>query len=67
MWNLTCRQILESSITISALLDDILIINDQTEQEWNISRKELLEIVEVGILTEDDIEQATSAIFNPVS
>ncbi|XP_057460964.1 uncharacterized protein LOC130751375 isoform X4 [Actinidia eriantha] len=35
------------------------------EQEWNISRKELLELVEVGIMTENDIEQATSAIFNP--
>ncbi|KAF8414138.1 hypothetical protein HHK36_002137 [Tetracentron sinense] len=35
------------------------------EQEWNISRKELLELVEVGILVEDDIEQATSMKFNP--
>ncbi|XP_055816426.1 uncharacterized protein LOC129885955 [Solanum dulcamara] len=35
------------------------------EQEWNISRKELLELVEVGILTEDDIEEATAASFNP--
>ncbi|KAK9078170.1 hypothetical protein SSX86_002227 [Deinandra increscens subsp. villosa] len=35
------------------------------EQEWNISRKELLELVEVGILTEDDIEQATTSVFNP--
>ncbi|KAG8642258.1 hypothetical protein MANES_12G071600v8 [Manihot esculenta] len=35
------------------------------EQEWNISKKELLELVEVGILTEDDIEQATAATFNP--
>ncbi|XAR55345.1 Lycopene beta-cyclase, partial [Bertholletia excelsa] len=35
------------------------------EQEWNISRKELLELVEVGILTEDDIEQAIAAMFNP--
>ena len=47
--------------------NDILIVNDQRDQEWNISRKELLELVEVGIMTEDDIEQATSAIFNPVS
>ena len=37
------------------------------EQEWNISRKELLELVDAGILTEDDIEQATAAKFNPVS
>ncbi|KAJ4835336.1 hypothetical protein Tsubulata_044464 [Turnera subulata] len=35
------------------------------EQEWNISRKELLELVEVGILTEDDVEQATAVKFNP--
>ncbi|KAH0766868.1 uncharacterized protein [Solanum tuberosum] len=35
------------------------------EQEWNISRKELLELVEVGVLTEDDIEEATAASFNP--
>ncbi|KAL5571241.1 hypothetical protein UlMin_020838 [Ulmus minor] len=35
------------------------------EQEWNISRKELLELVKVGILVEDDIEQVTSSKFNP--
>nr|XP_043623880.1 uncharacterized protein LOC122595563 [Erigeron canadensis] len=35
------------------------------EQEWNISRKELLELVEIGILTEDEIEQATTSVFNP--
>ncbi|XP_050207217.1 uncharacterized protein LOC126656650 [Mercurialis annua] len=35
------------------------------EQEWNISRKELLELVEVGILSEDEIEKATAAKFNP--
>lgn len=35
------------------------------EQEWNISRKELLELVEAGVLAEDDIEQATAATFNP--
>ncbi|XP_074312008.1 uncharacterized protein LOC141647636 isoform X2 [Silene latifolia] len=35
------------------------------EQEWNISRKELLELVKVGILDEGDIEQAVSATFNP--
>ncbi|CAO2824112.1 unnamed protein product [Amaranthus hypochondriacus] len=35
------------------------------EQEWNISRKELLELVEVGILDEDAIEQAIAAEFNP--
>ncbi|XP_044465960.1 uncharacterized protein LOC123196131 isoform X2 [Mangifera indica] len=35
------------------------------EQEWNISRKELLELVESGILVEDDIVQVTAAKFNP--
>lgn len=35
------------------------------EQEWNISRKELLELVEAGILVEDDIKQVTAAKFNP--
>ncbi|KAL9453697.1 hypothetical protein AB3S75_009329 [Citrus x aurantiifolia] len=35
------------------------------EQEWNISRKELLELVESGILVEDDIDEATAAKFNP--
>ncbi|CAL1407155.1 unnamed protein product [Linum trigynum] len=35
------------------------------EQEWNISRKELLELVEVGVLTYEDIERATSSKFNP--
>ncbi|XP_038887933.1 uncharacterized protein LOC120077904 isoform X2 [Benincasa hispida] len=35
------------------------------EQEWNISRKELLELVDVGVLTEDEIEQATAMKFNP--
>ncbi|KAJ4730087.1 Lycopene beta/epsilon cyclase [Melia azedarach] len=35
------------------------------EQEWNISRKELLELVESGILVEDDIDQATAVKFNP--
>ncbi|KAL6136935.1 hypothetical protein ACLB2K_062230 [Fragaria x ananassa] len=35
------------------------------EQEWNISRKELLEFVEIGILAEDEIEQATAMKFNP--
>ncbi|XVE72432.1 hypothetical protein DITRI_Ditri11bG0039000 [Diplodiscus trichospermus] len=35
------------------------------EQEWNISRKELMELVEAGILDEDDIEEATAVSFNP--
>ncbi|CAH9072742.1 unnamed protein product [Cuscuta epithymum] len=35
------------------------------EQEWNISRKELLELLEVGILTEDELERTISSSFNP--
>ncbi|KAL0327997.1 UNVERIFIED_CONTAM: hypothetical protein Scaly_2232300 [Sesamum calycinum] len=40
-------------------------IVEKKEQEWNISRKELLELVEVGVLTEDDIDHITAASFNP--
>lgn len=35
------------------------------EQEWNISKTELLEFVHVGILEEDDIEKAITVKFNP--
>ncbi|GAB2285250.1 hypothetical protein Dimus_019704 [Dionaea muscipula] len=35
------------------------------EQEWNISKKELLELVKAGVLFEEDIEQATAIEFNP--
>ncbi|XP_047073193.1 uncharacterized protein LOC124682580 isoform X3 [Lolium rigidum] len=35
------------------------------EQEWNISRKELMEIVEVGILSEGEVEQIITSDFNP--
>eukprot|EP00268_Persea_americana_P027018 TRINITY_DN26543_c0_g2_i11.p1 TRINITY_DN26543_c0_g2~~TRINITY_DN26543_c0_g2_i11.p1 ORF type:complete len:591 (+),score=101.73 TRINITY_DN26543_c0_g2_i11:118-1890(+) len=35
------------------------------EQEWNISKRELLEFVHVGILEEDDIEQVIAVKFNP--
>uniref|UniRef100_A0A0E0ELK8 Uncharacterized protein n=1 Tax=Oryza meridionalis TaxID=40149 RepID=A0A0E0ELK8_9ORYZ len=35
------------------------------EQEWNISRKELMELVEVGILSEEEMEQIISSDFNP--
>jgi len=38
----------------------------QREQEWNISRKELMDIVEIGILSEADLEQIISSYFNPV-
>lgn len=35
------------------------------EQEWNISKKELLELVEIGILKEDEIEEVITSTFNP--
>jgi 2-polyprenyl-6-methoxyphenol hydroxylase-like FAD-dependent oxidoreductase len=36
------------------------------EQEWNISRKELLALVRLGILTMEDIDSITAIEFNPV-
>ncbi len=33
------------------------------EQEWNISMKELLELVELGVLTEEDIDMAVKTEF----
>lgn len=33
------------------------------EQEWNISMKELLELVELGVLTEGDIDEAVKTEF----
>ncbi|XP_078439732.1 lycopene beta/epsilon cyclase protein [Wolffia australiana] len=35
------------------------------EQEWNISRKELMELVHVDVLSEEDIDHVTSSKFNP--
>ncbi|KAI4331037.1 hypothetical protein MLD38_029266 [Melastoma candidum] len=35
------------------------------EQEWNISRKELSELVRVGVLEETDIDETIAAEFNP--
>ncbi|GJN16208.1 hypothetical protein PR202_gb03171 [Eleusine coracana subsp. coracana] len=43
----------------------IPISDKQREQEWNISRKELMEIVEIGILSEVEVEQIISSDFNP--
>eukprot|EP00240_Pyramimonas_obovata_P000965 CAMPEP_0118945190 /NCGR_PEP_ID=MMETSP1169-20130426/41778_1 /TAXON_ID=36882 /ORGANISM="Pyramimonas obovata, Strain CCMP722" /LENGTH=546 /DNA_ID=CAMNT_0006890847 /DNA_START=369 /DNA_END=2009 /DNA_ORIENTATION=+ len=34
-------------------------------QEWNISRKELQEIIETGVLTAEEVEEAISIEFNP--
>lgn len=44
----------------------IPISAEQREHEWNISRKELMEIVEIGILSEAELEQIISSDFNPV-
>lgn len=35
-------------------------------QEWNVSRSELAELVEMGVLTEADIETSIAVEFNPV-
>lgn len=35
-------------------------------QEWNISRKELQELVEMGLLTEQEAEECITSEFNPV-
>jgi lycopene cyclase CruP len=35
------------------------------EQEWNISRKELTTFVELGLLTEAELEQAIATEYNP--
>eukprot|EP00252_Welwitschia_mirabilis_P000908 TRINITY_DN10900_c0_g1_i3.p1 TRINITY_DN10900_c0_g1~~TRINITY_DN10900_c0_g1_i3.p1 ORF type:complete len:620 (+),score=92.88 TRINITY_DN10900_c0_g1_i3:240-1862(+) len=34
-------------------------------QEWNISRKELMELVKVGVLSESEVEEVTRVSFNP--
>ncbi|KAM3092876.1 FAD-dependent oxidoreductase [Phormidesmis sp. 146-35] len=36
------------------------------EQEWNISRQELQVFVELGLLTEEELESAIATQFNPV-
>ena len=35
-------------------------------QEWNISRKELNELVHYGVLEEEDILASISSSFNPI-
>ena len=35
-------------------------------QEWNISRRELKEVVEAGVLSESEVEAAVRSEFNPV-
>ncbi|KAL4448357.1 hypothetical protein ABPG75_005576 [Micractinium tetrahymenae] len=35
-------------------------------QEWNISRKELQELVEMGLLSEQEAEESITSEFNPV-
>jgi len=35
-------------------------------QEWNISRKEMMELVEEGVLSEEDVEAAIGIDFNPI-
>ncbi|AFZ44471.1 FAD dependent oxidoreductase [Halothece sp. PCC 7418] len=35
------------------------------EQEWNISRQELSELVELGLLTEEELDSAIASGYNP--
>lgn len=35
-------------------------------QEWNISRKELYELVDMGVLSSEEAEECVSVEFNPV-
>lgn len=54
-------------LLVTVTVVNIKLMSNQREQEWNISRKELLELVEAGVLVADDIEQVTAVKFNPVS
>jgi hypothetical protein len=42
-------------------------IGSQRVQEWNVSRKELQELVHAGVLTQAEVEEVISIEFNPVS
>ena len=42
-------------------------LGDQRVQEWNVSRKELQELVEAGVLTDAELEEVISMEFNTVS
>jgi hypothetical protein len=42
-------------------------LGDQRVQEWNVSRKELRELVQAGVLTDAEVEEVISIEFNPVS
>mmetsp|Transcript_24323 Transcript_24323/g.35110 ORF Transcript_24323/g.35110 Transcript_24323/m.35110 type:complete len:359 (-) Transcript_24323:2761-3837(-) len=35
------------------------------DQEWNVSRKEMKTLIEMGLLTDEDIEEAIVSEFNP--
>jgi len=35
------------------------------EQDWNVSRKELQELVKAGVITQDEVDQVISIEFNP--
>ena len=36
------------------------------DQEWNISRAELAVLVELGLLTQQDVDACINVVFNPV-
>jgi hypothetical protein len=51
---------------LSAILMAFLI-SLQRAQEWNISKKELDSLVEIGVLTKEEVKDSISITFNPVS
>lgn len=42
-------------------------LGDQRLQEWNVSKRELRELVQAGVLTDAEVEEVISIEFNPVS
>jgi hypothetical protein len=44
-----------------------LLGHHQRVQEWNVSRKELRELVKMGVLTDAELEDVIAVEFNPVS
>jgi hypothetical protein len=45
----------------------VLLGHHQRVQEWNVSRKELKELVKMGVLTDTELEDVIAVEFNPVS
>jgi hypothetical protein len=43
----------------------VLLGHHQRVQEWNVSRKELKELVKMGVLTDAELEDVIAVEFNP--